>query len=162
MILPFSGSMLFLHYEKGRAKRHMLEIVQKVNSGQLLELTFTIQEYESLHWEHDYEFSLKGEMYDVLSKEIQNDVIIVKCVHDKRETSINKSIVKFIAGFLNSNPFHEQQLMAFTDFAKHLAPIISIKPNIISIFITILNDYQISFPPHIGFSEPSIPPPEHS
>jgi len=162
MILPFSGTMMFLHYEKGRAKRHMFEVIQKVKNGQVLELSFKIQEYESLQWEHDYEFSSKGEMYDVISKEIRSDLIILKCVHDKKETSIHKSIVKFIAGFLNSNPFHDKQLTAIKDFTKQLAPITFIKPQIISTYITLLNVPQSTDPSHYGFSDPSIPPPKYS
>lgn len=162
MILPFSGTMMFLHYEKGRARRHMEKILKKKEIGEAIALSLALQEYSALRWEHEYEFEHKGEMYDLISKESKGSMIILHCIHDKKETSINKSIVKFIAGFLNSNPFHDQQLAAFSDFTKQLAPIARIKTHIMSALNAMLTLSHISLKARIGFFDPSIPPPKHS
>ena len=162
MILPFSGTMLFLHYEKGRAKRHMIEILKKKEAGEVLTLTLQRAEFLTLRWEHDLEFEHKGEMYDLVSRESIGNLILLHCIHDKKETSINKSIVKFIAGFFHANPLHDQQLMAFTDFAKQLAPIVNIKPHIMTAFNTLLNVHEMCKSLLFFPADPIIPPPKYS
>ncbi|MFM8456800.1 MAG: hypothetical protein ACKOAK_08530 [Ignavibacteria bacterium] len=162
MILPFSGTMLFLHYEKGRAKRHMIEILKKKEAGEILTLTLQRAEFLTLRWEHDLEFEHKGEMYDLVSRESIGNLILLHCIHDKKETSINKSIVKFIAGFLNSNPFHDQQLTACIEFTKHLAPILSIKPYFLSTFTAMMHVISDIVKPQFGFYNPIFPPPKYS
>jgi hypothetical protein len=162
MIIPFSGSMMMLHYEKGRAKRHMMEMIAKREAGDIISLTFTNDEYASLKWEHDHEFVYNGDMYDLVEQELHGDSIILHCIHDKKETSINKSIVKFIAGFFHANPLHDQQLMAFTDFAKQLAPIVNFKPHIMTAFNTLLNVHEIRKSLLFFPADPIIPPPKYS
>jgi len=162
MIIPFSGSMMMLHYEKGRAKRHMLEMIAKKKAGEMITLTFTTIEYASLKWEHDHEFEFKGEMYDIIEQELKGDAIILHCIHDKKETSINKAIVKFISGFFNANPLHDQQLIAFTDFAKQLTPIINITPHIMSTCSMLMHGDEISQNLLFSPTDPIIPPPKHS
>lgn len=153
---------MFLHYEKGRARRHMIEVMHKAKHEHISEFAFNMYEYESLHWEHDSEFTLKGEMYDVIKKEFRNDSVFMQCIHDKKETSINKSIVKFIAGFLSENPLHDKQMIALSEFVKQLAPIMFIRPTIISTFTEMIEMNKMTHLPHNGFSDPSIPPPKYS
>jgi hypothetical protein len=162
MILPFSGTMMFLHYEKGRAKRHIIEVLKKKEKGEVINLTLQQYEFSSLRWEHEYEFEYKSEMYDLVSKETKDGVIVLQCIHDKKETSINKSIVKFIAGFLKSNPYHDQQLLAISDFTKQLAPITYITPKVISTFIELYNENVESKSLLFAHTDPFIPPPKYS
>jgi hypothetical protein len=162
MIIPFSGSMMFLHYEKGRAKRHMIEMLKKKEAGEVITLKMGQKGYSNLKWEHDQEFEHQGEMYDLVAKELQGDSIILQCIHDKKETSINKSIVKFIAGFFNANPLHDQQLSAFTDFVKQLAPIIIITPHIMSAFNALVNVNEMCKSLLFFPADPIIPPPKYS
>ena len=163
MIIPFSGTILFLHYEKGKAKRQFAELLQKKKTHEIVHLTFSEKEVEhSLRWEHDKEFEFKGEMYDILSTEKKNDSITYSCYKDKKETSINKTIVKFIAGFFHHNPLHEQQLSVIADFAKKLGPVTTeIIPCITaSTFLQCSKDYveELLLFPKI----PPIPPPKYS
>jgi len=162
MILPFSGTMMFLQYEKGRAKRHMIEVLQKKERGEIMTLTLQSQEYAALRWEHEQEFEHKGEMYDLVSKETKDGMIILHCIHDTKETSINKSIVKFIAGLLHSNPLHDQQLIAYAEFTKHLAPITSITLQILSIITAIVHVMHQKSTTHFGYDDLSLPPPKYS
>jgi hypothetical protein len=43
-----------------------------------------------LEWEGDDEFSLNGEMYDVIEKKTENDKLIIRCLSDKDETALIK------------------------------------------------------------------------
>lgn len=162
MIIPFSGTMLFLHYEKGRAKRHAMEMMNHAKDAKLIRIAVHENEMKHLKWEQPWEFEYKGEMHDIVSQELMADSIIYHCIIDKKETSINKEIVKFIAGFFDDNPLHDQQLLSFMDFVKHLAPITEI---------------MLSYLPHISMNtcferdmildfafaeEPPTPPPQYS
>lgn len=153
---------MFLHYEKGRARRHMFEVLKKKEKGEVINLTLQQHEFLALRWEHEYEFEYKSEMYDLVSKETNDGMIILQCIHDKKESSINKSIVKFIAGFLKSNPHHDQQLIAISDFTKQLGPIVYIIPKIMSTFIELCNKIFESKSLLFAPSDPLIPPPKYS
>ncbi len=41
-----------------------------------------------LKWEGDDEFSLNGEMYDVIEKKVENNKLIIRCFSDKKETTL--------------------------------------------------------------------------
>jgi predicted transcriptional regulator len=49
---------------------------------------------EKLEWEGDNEFSLDGEMYDVIEKKIQDGKLIIRCINDKKETVLVKNYEK--------------------------------------------------------------------
>ena len=161
MIIPFSGTMLLLHYEKGKAKRHAMEMMKHVKDAKLIRIAVHASKMQYIKWEQPWEFEFLGEMHDIVSQELIADSIIYHCIIDKKETSINKEIVKFIAGFFDDNPLHDQQLISFMDFVKQLAPITEI---------------IVSYLPHISMNtcldrnmildftfakQPPTPPPQH-
>ncbi len=43
-----------------------------------------------LEWEGDDEFRYKGDMYDIIEKKIEGDVLTVRCISDEKETSLLK------------------------------------------------------------------------
>ena len=47
-----------------------------------------------LKWDGDDEFSLNGEMYDVIGKKIENNKLIIRCLSDKKETALVKKYSK--------------------------------------------------------------------
>jgi hypothetical protein len=46
------------------------------------------QGMKELIWDGDDEFSLKGEMYDVIEKRVQGDNLIIRALADKKETAL--------------------------------------------------------------------------
>ena len=162
MIIPFSGTMLFLHYEKGIAKRHAMEMMNHAKDAKLIRIAVHENEMQHLKWEQPWEFEYKGEMHDIVSQELMADSIIYHCIIDKKETSINKEIVKFIAGFFDDNPLHDQQLISFMDFVKHLAPITEITMTYLP-QVCIAECVKLDMTLNLSHSEkPPTPPPQYS
>jgi len=52
---------------------------------------FHKSQFSKLEWEDNTEFKFKGEMYDLISQEIQKDKVIIHCIADKKETELLKS-----------------------------------------------------------------------
>ena len=46
------------------------------------------KEIEKLVWEGSDEFRLNGEMYDVIEKKIQDEKLVIRCISDKKETTL--------------------------------------------------------------------------
>jgi len=58
---------------------------QSRNREHLLELSFNAEEIQKIHWEDENEFRWQGEMYDVVSKKMQGDRLVITCISDKEE-----------------------------------------------------------------------------
>ncbi len=57
-----------------------------------------------LEFEHAEEFKLNGEMYDIVRSEIRNDTIYYVVFHDKKETSLYRSLTTAV----NQRSSHDQ------------------------------------------------------
>ncbi len=69
------------------------EIKQNIKIGVSLDklhiITVSKANHSELIWESDDEFRYKGDMYDIVKKEILNDsTIIYHCINDKQETEL--------------------------------------------------------------------------
>ena len=61
------------------------------NSRYETDLIFSITDQatmKQLQWEGDDEFSLNGEMYDVIQKRIEGNKLIIRALADKKETTL--------------------------------------------------------------------------
>lgn len=59
---------------------------------------------------HSREFRYKGEMYDILSKELHGDTTWYTCIHDVKESELFKDLDNKVKLFLSSNPSQREQL----------------------------------------------------
>ena len=161
MSIPFTGTIMYLQHEKGMAKHAMNEYMKKYSESDLKEIIIHKDEIDNkLSWEHEREFELGGEMYDVISSEIKGDSIVYHCIHDAKESSINKRLISLIKNYLNDETHGDVSLIVFSDIFKVLYPPITILSDL-SISMVILSDffgYEISKIPHY-FNQPSTPPP---
>ena len=57
-----------------------------------------------LEFKHEEEFKLNGEMYDIVRSEIRNDTIYYVVFHDKKETSLYRSLTTAV----NQRSSHDQ------------------------------------------------------
>ncbi len=57
-----------------------------------------------LEFEHEEEFKLNGEMYDIVRSEIRNDTIYYVVFHDKKESSLYRSLTTAV----NQRSSHDQ------------------------------------------------------
>jgi hypothetical protein len=51
-------------------------------------MIFTTGELSLMEWEDEEEFCYKGEMYDVVEKTVKGNTTIIRCIPDKKETSL--------------------------------------------------------------------------
>ena len=49
---------------------------------------------EKIKWENRNEFSLNGEMYDVIDQKTENAKLVIRCINDKQESSLIKDYEK--------------------------------------------------------------------
>jgi hypothetical protein len=47
-----------------------------------------------LQWEGDDEFRFQGEMYDLIDQKVENGKVYIRCISDKKETSLVKNYRK--------------------------------------------------------------------
>ena len=72
LFAPVATMFLYLHFEKAALKREIKwKMVAGIDQNELVLLKFSKEEAEKqLRWEHSKEFEYEGQMYDVVSKEI--------------------------------------------------------------------------------------------
>ena len=66
-------------------------LLAQTNSEDENDFVFSLDDKKTLkqlEWEGDDEFSLNGEMYDVIEMKIENNKLIVRCLNDKKETAL--------------------------------------------------------------------------
>jgi len=89
-----AGYHFIFHFHQSEIKREVKQAI-KSNPGNenIVKFSFSVNDKESiekLSWEGDDEFILDGEMYDVISKKIENGKLIIHCISDKKETALIK------------------------------------------------------------------------
>lgn len=152
---------MYLQHEKGMAKHAMNAYMKKYSESDLQEIIIHKDEIESkLAWEHEREFELGGEMYDVISSEFKGDSIVYHCIHDIKESSIKKRMISFIKNYLNDKRGRDVSLIVFSDIFKVLYPPISILSHVLISFDMQSGffGYEISKIPQY-VNQPSTPPP---
>jgi len=152
---------MYLQHEKGIAKSEMSEYLQAYAKKDVVDIiVHKDQIHTILEWEHDREFELSGEMYDVISSQIIGDSIIYQCLHDAKESSINKRMISFIKNYLNDQTGKDASLIVFSDIFKVLYPPSTILTEF-TVFMEIQSGsfgYEISAIPKY-YNQPSTPPP---
>lgn len=161
MSIPFTGTILYLQYEKGIIKNEMSECLQEYAKKDVVDIiVHKDQIHTMLTWEHEREFEFSGEMYDVISSQIMGDSITYQCLHDAKETSINKRIYSFIKSYLKDEAGSEASLIVYSDIFKVLHPPISsfVDEHVLVEMRLVYIGYDVSTNPQY-FNQPSIPPP---
>ena len=152
---------MYLQHEKGMAKAAMSHYLKSYEEHELVEIIIHKDQIKSkLTWEHEREFELGGEMYDVISTEIKGDSISYRCIHDAKESSINKRMISFIKNYLNDQTGKDASLIVFSDIFKVLYPPSTILTEF-AVFMEIQSGsfgYEISAIPQY-YNQPSTPPP---
>ena len=109
----------FISFTAERMKIHE-EVKQMMLQAKLkdaAQFVFTNAEYEKLSkYENGKEFSLKGELYDVVSKKMCNGKIILTAVYDHSESDLFHEFVSFFKNETSSEKNKQQQISSFTLF----------------------------------------------
>lgn len=84
---------MYKHQKKIIRKEIKHKIIAGIDKSELVLIKVKNSEIETeLEWEHSKEFEYKGEMYDVVSREIIGDTTSFWCWWDYDETSLNKQL----------------------------------------------------------------------
>ncbi|GAB4278839.1 MAG: hypothetical protein Kow0068_02590 [Marinilabiliales bacterium] len=71
-------------------------IKRNISPSSLIKITFKNE--KDINWtKQGKEFSLNGEMYDIIKQEISNNLYIYYCVHDFKDSKIYKSLYNIIS-----------------------------------------------------------------
>ncbi|WP_420388078.1 hypothetical protein [Roseivirga sp.] len=82
------------------------QILQGIDKGELLELTFSLEEAANLDWEHEREFEYQGQSYDVVDKVVKDGYVTYQVWWDKIETRIKNQLAQLVSRALSQD---EQQ-----------------------------------------------------
>lgn len=161
-IAPVVTTYVILRYQKKQVKKEVKKkIISGIDKEELVLLKFTEGEIKSqLEWEHSKEFQYKGEMYDVVEKEVRGDTTFFWCWWDSEETDLNKQLKGLVKRILEKNPKNQENQKRLNNFLNSLF----IKEPICKITITIQKTknkpfYKQKFRQSI-INSPLVPPPE--
>lgn len=122
LIFQFSGAYLLFHIQRGQIREQIKAgIKQGVPDSQLQILKFEMGSaaFQSLHFYEKKEFRFKGEMYDIVKKEIHGASIYLYCINDHQETTLLASLDSLVKKNWNESPASEQHqntLLALSSF----------------------------------------------
>ncbi len=90
--VQITGYHLYFHYRQIDMKRAVRKRIRRRVDPSMTEfMTFPItsDDKEAMpEWIGEYEFTFRGEMYDVLDKKIEGGQMIIRCLNDKKEKNL--------------------------------------------------------------------------
>lgn len=90
--VQITGYHLYFHYRQIDMKRAVRKRMRRKVAPSMTELiVFPLEsdDKETMpEWIGRYEFTFRGEMYDVLEKRIEGDKLIIRCLNDKKEKNL--------------------------------------------------------------------------
>lgn len=117
-LFPFA----YLKMEKKAIRKSIKhKIIAGIDKNELVLLVFDKHEVDKkVKWKHSKEFQYKGEMYDIVEKEIVGNEIYYWVWWDKEETKLNQKLVHLVRQNLAQNPNQNNKKQAITHFFKTL------------------------------------------
>lgn len=124
LLFPFVGSYYLLKHEKKMVKRAVKhKIIEGIDRSELVYMKFSLADSENkLDWKHSKEFKYRGEMYDIVEKEIQGDSIAYWLWWDYEETALYQKLNLLLAGIndYDANNQKDNSKMNIWNFVKKL------------------------------------------
>lgn len=159
-LFPFA----YLKMERKAIKKAIKhKIIAGIEKEELVLLVFDKDKVDQqVKWKHSKEFQYKGEMYDIVEKEIIGNEIRYWVWWDKEETALNQKLANLVQQNFAQNPYQNNKNQVITHFFKTLY--LSEKS---IIQLTILKNEINHFTPYKSFisywqQSPTTPPPQHS
>lgn len=122
LVAPFTTVFFVLKKQQKQVKREVKwKLIEGVDRNELVFLKFSKEEQQiHLNWKHAKEFEFKGEMYDVVEKEVYGDTTYYWCWWDSEETKLNKQLDQLVAFTLGNSPVQNQSQAKIMQFFKSL------------------------------------------
>jgi len=121
LFLPVVGMFGWLHYQKRVVRKEIKHrIIEGIDRGELVLLSFTEKTAANLRWEHAREFEYQGEMYDVVETVVEGDTTHYWCWPDKEESKLNRQLAALTQQAMNQLPQRQDQQSQLLTFFKSL------------------------------------------
>jgi hypothetical protein len=110
LTLPLGITAWYLNWHKHTLKKSIKkELIHQTALNELELLTFKRSEINTrVSWKDAHEFSLNGNMYDIVSSQIVNDSIYYWCWPDRKETQLNAQLYHLLDTALGQNPVRSE------------------------------------------------------
>ncbi|MFM9945448.1 MAG: hypothetical protein ACKVQB_09480 [Bacteroidia bacterium] len=162
LIAPITGTYIWLKYEKKQTKHEVKrQMIAGMDKNELVLLKFTrVQKETTLRWKHCKEFEFKGQMYDIVERELKGDSIFYRCWWDNTETKLNKKLDRLVSEVLGGNQQNKDNNKRLIQFFKSLYH--SKEPNeTVSFKITCRTNFISNSENYFSYnSAPLTPPPQ--
>lgn len=122
LTVPFVGAWQFFSTQFKLARQEAKAMMDRAYP-ETLNVYFEFNKIESqtlLRWEHDSEFEYRGEMYDVLRKEVIDGKIRYWCYWDRKETVLKNEFRDFLVNAFSGHARDQKSEMHFSIFLKTL------------------------------------------
>jgi hypothetical protein len=83
-----AGYHFLFKIQIAEAKTEMKSRMLQISDDALVKMEFDATQLSSLDWENDSEFTLNGEMYDVVENHTENGKTTILCLPDGKETAL--------------------------------------------------------------------------
>jgi hypothetical protein len=93
LFLNITGYYLVFRFQQSEIRTEMRKKLRIDNAAEIKQFVFSLNDKKalaSIEWEGDDECSIAGEMHDVISKQVIDGRLIIRCVDDKGETALIK------------------------------------------------------------------------
>lgn len=84
------------------------QILVGMDKGELVELTFSLEDSKKLDWEHEREFEFEGQSYDIVESEVKGDSITYFVWWDKVETKIKHQLAELVSMAMNDDEQNQE------------------------------------------------------
>ncbi len=119
-----SVGSLILHKLWIKLNRHemKMQILNAVSNDRLTVIAVPLNEDgrsgNSLEFEHDDEFSMNGQMYDIVRSEIRNDSIVYYTIHDVKESSLIQWLKSEVSQRTQKDPASQNRAQLFLSIVQ--------------------------------------------
>jgi len=122
LLAPFSGTYLYLAYQKKMTKRAVKQkMILGLDKKDLVWLTFHKNDVEGLlTWKHSKEFGYKNQMYDVVYTHHKQDSVSYICWLDSEENELNIKLAKLVKQLTDNSPDNKSRKTQMTVFYSSL------------------------------------------
>ena len=92
VLLQITGAYFVFKFQQTELKLEMKHYLSlHPENPSITTFEFTLSKADQLQWEDENEFKYKGEMYDVITRKVVGDKLVIQCIADKKETKLLKS-----------------------------------------------------------------------
>ncbi len=122
LAVPFLSVFSWLSIERKAVRKEVKHQIMEITSNdELISFTFKKSDTsEVLRWKHSKEFEYKGEMYDIVRRQYNNDQVTYFLWWDHEETSLNRRLTELTVSLFNQSPSKERSSHQLSFFLSQL------------------------------------------